>query len=902
MEDVVIKVKGMTCAHCEKKVYDAVISVKGVSKADVDQKRGEVKLSFDTSLTTLATTKKAIEDSGYEVEEGKEACPVPEMIDKEKEEKSREDLSSEKTRKITLSITGMSCASCAQNIEKALNNIEGVRAEVNLASEKAVVCYDPEKVELEKIIQEIEKLGYGVVRDHKEVVLNITGMTCATCVKTIEKATKKMHGVVEARVNLNAEKGIFVYDASLVTPEEITQTIENIGYAVTGMEEEEADTEREALEKHIAVMKKRFIVAAIVGAVVTLLTYGIIGLPVEEPSLLPWVLRTEFLLVTPVMYYSGRGMFIAGYRALSHKTLSMDVMYSMGVGSAYIASVFATIGLLPSDFVFYETAVLLMAFLLLGRLLEAIAKGRTSEAIKKLMGLQAKTATVLRNGKEVEIPIKEVKVGDIVVIKPGEKIPVDGIVVEGESYVDEAMITGEPIPNLKKKDDEVIGATINKNSVLKIEAKKVGKDTLLAQIIKLVEDAQSSRPPIQRLADKIINYFIPTVLVIAAVSFTYWYFIAGMPSVFAFIALISVLVIACPCAFGLATPTALTVGMGKGAESGILIKNGEALELARNVTTVIFDKTGTLTIGKPEVTDIVTFSRNEEEVLKIVASAEKGSEHPLADAVVRKAKEKGLDIVDAEEFEAITGKGVRAKVNGSVILIGNRKLMEETGHKIEEHMEREIQRLEEKAKTAIIVAVDGAVVGVIGIADKVKDTAIETIQQLHKMRRKVAMITGDNRRTAEAIARQLKIDRVMAEVLPQDKANEVKRLQDEGETVAFVGDGINDAPALAQADVGIAIGSGTDIAIESGEIVLIKDDLRDVVGGIKLSAKTLGKIKQNLFWALIYNTTLIPVAAGVLYPFTGITFKPEWAGAAMALSSVSVVTNSLLLKRYRIKG
>jgi len=563
-----------------------------------------------------------------------------------------------------------------------------VRAEVNLASEKAVVHYDPEKVELDTIIHEIEKLGYGVVKENKEVVFNITGMSCATCVQTIEKVTKKISGVLEASVNLSAEKGRFVYNPTLVTPEEIKQAIEKIGYTVRGIEEEEGvDTEREAREKHIAVMKKRLIVAAVVGAVVTFLTYGkYIGLP-AFPGLL-WV---EFLLATPVMYYSGKGMFTAAYRALSHKTLSMDVMYSMGVGSAYIASVFATIGLLPQDFVFYETAVLLMAFLLLGRLLEAIAKGRTSEAIKKLMGLQAKTATVLRDGKEVEIPIKDVKVGDIVVIKPGEKIPVDGIVVDGESYVDEAMITGEPIPNLKKKGDEVIGATINKNSVLKIEAKKIGKDTLLAQIIKLVEEAQSSRPPIQRLADKIITYFIPTVLVIAAVSFTYWYFIAGMPSVFAFIALISVLVVACPCAFGLATPTALTVGMGKGAESGILIKNGEALELARNVTTVIFDKTGTLTIGKPEVTDIVTFSRNEEEVLKIVASAEKGSEHPLANAVVRKAKEKELDIVDPEEFEAITGKGVKAKLNGSTILIGNRKLMEENGYKIEDHMEQEIQ-------------------------------------------------------------------------------------------------------------------------------------------------------------------------------------------------------------------
>ncbi len=802
---------------------------------------------------------------------------------------------------VTLKITGMSCATCAQTITKVLMKQEGVeKVEVNLASEKAVINYDPEKIDLETIIQEIEKIGYGVVRDTREVIFAITGMTCATCVQTIEKVTKKMPGVIEAAVNLNAERGRFVYDPTQVSPEEIKKAIENIGYTVTGMEEErETDTEKEAREKHIAVMKKRLIVAAVIGAVITVLTYGeYIGLPVDEPSLIKWVLWTEFLLATPVMYYSGRGMFAAAYRALTHKTLSMDVMYSMGVGSAYVSSVLATVGILPSDFVFYETAVLLMAFLLLGRLLEAIAKGRTSEAIKKLMGLQAKTAVVIRDGQEVEIPIKEVKVGDIVVIKPGEKVPVDGVVIEGESYVDESMITGEPIPNLKKKGDEVIGATINKNSVLKIEAKKVGKDTLLAQIIKLVEEAQSSRPPIQRLADRIITYFIPTVLVIAAVSFTYWYFFAGMPSVFAFIALISVLVIACPCAFGLATPTALTVGMGKGAESGILIKNGEALELARNITTVIFDKTGTLTVGKPEVTDVVTFNKNEDELLKIVASAEKGSEHPLADAVVRKAKEKALNIVDPEEFEAITGKGVRAKVNGSTVLIGNRRLMEETGHKIDENMEREIQRLEDEAKTAIIVAVDGSIAGVIGIADMVKDTAIETIEHLHKMGRKVAMITGDNRRTAEAIARQLNIDRVMAEVLPQDKANEVKRLQDEGEIVAFVGDGINDAPALAQADVGIAIGSGTDIAIESGEIVLIKDDLRDVVAGIQLSAKTLSKIKQNLFWALIYNTILIPVAAGVLYPFTGITFQPEWAGAAMAISSVSVVTNSLLLKRY----
>ncbi len=625
-----------------------------------------------------------------------------------------------------------------------------------------------------------------------------------------------------------------------------------------------------------------------VGVVLFILTHLLPKIPN-----LAWI---ELILSTPVMFYSGKDIFSAAFNALRHRTLNMDVMYSMGVGSAYIASIASTLGILPSDYLFYETSVLLLAFLLLGRTLEAIAKDKTSEAIKKLLKLQAKTATVIRDGKEIEVPVEEVKVEDVVIVKPGEKIPVDGVVIEGESYVDESMITGEPIPRFKRQGDEVIGGTINKNGMLKIKAKRIGKDTLLAQIIKLVEQAQSSKPPIQRFADTIVSYFIPVVLAIAISAFIYWYFIAKMPAVFAFMTLISVLVVACPCAFGLATPTALTVGIGKGAELGILIKNGEALEVARKITTVVFDKTGTLTKGTPEVTDLISLNGfDKEEVLKLAASAEKASEHPIADAIVRKAK--GLHLEEPEKFETIAGKGVVAIVNGNRVLVGNRILMSEYGIKIGE-AESVLQKLEVEGKTTVLVALNGKVIGILGVSDTVKDSARDAIEELHRMGKKVIMITGDNRRTAEAIAKVLNIDDVLAEVLPHEKAKEVRKLQENGEIVAFIGDGINDAPALAQADIGIAIGSGTDVAIESGDIVLMRDDLRDVVAAIQLSEKVFSKIKQNIFWALIYNTALIPTAAGLLYPFFGILFRPEWAGLAMAMSSVSVVTNSLLMKGY----
>ncbi len=791
-----------------------------------------------------------------------------------------------KMKERDIKITGMTCASCAKAIESTIKNLKGVESvSVNLATESAHIVYDPSKISLETIIEAIENIGYGVVKD-EAVTVKIGGMRCAMCVRTIESVVSKLNGVKSVTVNLPAKSARMVFDPTITSLEDIKQAIESVGYEFIGTEDEEGEGD------NITEMKKKLFFATIVGTILIILTYGrfIANIPYNN-----WI---QLLLATPVMLYSGEDMFSSAVKALRNRMLNMDVMYSMGVGSAFIASILSTLNFLPANYLFFETSVLLLAFLLLGRTLEAIAKGKTSEAIKKLMSLQAKTAVVIRDGREIVVPIEDVKVGDVVLVKPGEKIPVDGVIIEGESYIDESMVTGESTPNLKKVGDEVIAATINKNGFLKIKATRVGKDTVFAQIIKLVKEAVSSKPPIQRLADRIVNYFIPTVLIIAVGSFIYWYFIADVSAIFAFTSLISVLVIACPCAFGLATPTALTVGMGKGAELGILIKHGDALEIARKVSIVVFDKTGTLTKGRPEVADVISFDCSETDVLKIAAIAEKRSEHPLAEAIVRKAEAEKIIVEEPEKFEIIAGSGVVVSFNGNRILVGNRKLMAENGIVVGEDVEKVLKELEMEAKTAILVALNDRIVGVIGIADTLKESAFEAIKTLQGMGKKVGMITGDNRRSAIAIAKKLGIDFVLAEVLPHQKAEEVKKLQKSGEVVAFVGDGINDAPALAQANLGIAIGSGTDVAIESGEIVLIRDDLRDVVAAIQLSEKTLNKIKQNIFWAMIYNSLLIPAAAGLLYPFFGIVFRPEWAGAAMAMSSVSVVTNSLLMKNY----
>jgi len=793
-------------------------------------------------------------------------------------------------KKTELKISGMTCTMCSSTIEKSLSGLPGVsRAQVNLGNELASVEYDPTQVNLGDLEKAVTDAGYGTVNE--KVILKIGGMTCATCEKTVTDALKQLDGVVKVTVNLATEKVSVTYNQRMTTLADMKKAIEDAGYQYLGIEGGE-DISTVAREKDLRGKRIRISIGFLVGLPLMVLMYIPVGLPFP-------LAYFELLVATPVFLYISFPIFRAGYRALKNKTLTMDVMYSMGIGVAFGASVFGTFEIvLTREFMFYETAVLLATFLTLGRYLEAKAKGKTSDAIKKLMGLQAKTATVFRENKEIEVSIEDVLINDVVVVKPGAKIPIDGVVVGGESYVDESMVTGEPIPVVKKDGSSVIGGTLNTNSVLMVKATKIGKNTMLAQIIKLVEEAQGSKPPVQRIADTAVSYFIPVVLTIAVVSFLVWYVLLGSTLLFSLTALISVLVIACPCALGLATPTAVTVGIGRGAELGILIKNGEALEVSEKVTTIVFDKTGTLTKGKPEVTDILGVGVKDTMVLQMAASVETNSLHPLAEAVVKKAQEHHLSLEKSRGFDTFAGKGVQATVKGTEVLIGNRVLFKERNVSWPKDVEEMLVQLETEGKTVMFIGFDQKLVGLIGIADTLKETTKSAIQRFKAMGLKVVMITGDNVRTAQAIARQIGIDVVRAEVLPQEKASEVKKLQAAGEVVAFVGDGINDAPALAQADVGIAIGSGTDVAIESGEVVLVKSDLLDSVAAVQLSRKVMSRIKQNLFWAFAYNTALIPVAAGVLYPFFGVTFRPEFAGLAMALSSVTVVSLSLLLKRY----
>jgi Cu+-exporting ATPase len=790
-----------------------------------------------------------------------------------------------------LKISGMSCAICATTIEKSILSLEGVSyAQVNLGTETATIEYDSTKLKLTDIEKAVTDAGYEVINEG--VNLKIGGMTCAMCVKTIENALVRLDGIVSANVNLGTQKAYVTYNPGITTVPEMKKAIEDAGYEYLGMEGEDTeDLEEIAREKDLRKKRNRFIVGFAVGIPLMILMH----LPVDFPSM------AYFMMVvsTPAFVYVSYPIFSAAYRALKNRNLNMDVMYSMGIGVAFISSIMGTFEfVLTRDFLFYDTAIILASFLTIGRYLEAKAKGKTSQAIKKLMGLQPKTAYVIRDNNEIKIPIEDLLINDIVVVKPGEKIPVDGPVVGGESYVDESMITGEPIPVLKKKGDNVVGGSLNKNSIIRFEARKIGKDTVLSQIIRLVEQAQGSRPPVQRIADRAVSYFIPVVLAIAILSFIFWYFISDETLLFALTILISILVVACPCALGLATPTAVTVGIGRGAELGVLIKSGEALEISEKLTTIVFDKTGTLTQGKPDVTDIVGTGIDDKELLRMAASVEANSQHPLAEAVVLKAEEMGIEIKQSENFDTFQGKGVVAKVEGKEVLVGNRALLSEKNISYSEDFEKEILRLEDEGKTAILIAIDGRICAAIAIADKLKKWTKDAIKEFKEMKYDVIMITGDNARTADRVAEQIGIKDVYSEVLPQDKADVVKGFQESGKVVAFVGDGINDAPALAQADVGIAIGSGTDVAIESGEIVLMKDDLMDCVCAVQLSKKVMSRIKQNIFWAFAYNMALIPVAAGVLYPFFGITFRPELAGLAMAMSSVTVVTLSLMLKGY----
>jgi P-type Cu+ transporter len=804
---------------------------------------------------------------------------------------------SQSLKETNLQISGMTCAACSTRIEKSLNKLVGVEtATVNLALEKSAIKYDPTQIKIEDIEKKIKDLGYEVVTEKADFA--ITGMTCAACSARIEKGLNKLDGVVKANVNLALETASVEFNGATLTTGDIIKKVEGLGYGAH-VKEDEKDTS-DYRQKEIAKQTKKFIISAILSLP---LLWAMVGhftftsfIWVPEMFMNPWV---QLALATPVQFIIGSQFYIGAYKALKNKSANMDVLVALGTSAAYFYSLylsFMSLSMMSTHTVelYYETSAVLITLIILGKLFEAKAKGRSSEAIKKLMGLQAKTATVERNGMEQEIPLEEVVVGDILYIKPGEKIPVDGKIVEGRSAIDESMLTGESVPIDKSIGDEVIGATLNKNGFLKVEAKKVGRDTALAQIIKVVEEAQGSKAPIQRLADKISGVFVPIVVALAVLTFIIWYvWVAPGDFAEALEKLIAVLVIACPCALGLATPTSIMAGSGRAAEFGILFKGGEHLEMTHRITTVVLDKTGTVTNGKPVLTDVFTDpSQNEVDFLSLVGSAEKQSEHPLAQAIVQGIKDKGIALKDVSEFEALPGFGIKAMVDGKEVLIGTRKLMTNNNVTITSALEK-MNELERTGKTAMLVAFNGQYAGMVAVADTIKETSLTAINRLKDMGLDVIMITGDNQQTAAAIASQAGIEQVIAEVLPEGKADEIKKLQSQGKKVAMVGDGINDAPALAVADIGMAIGTGTDVAMEAADITLIRGDLNSIADAIFMSKKTITNIKQNLFWALAYNSLGIPVAAlGLLAPWL--------AGAAMAFSSVSVVLNALRLQKVKL--
>jgi Cu+-exporting ATPase len=817
-----------------------------------------------------------------------------------------EQAGNKSTKRIDIPIVGMTCASCASTIQSRLKDLPGVdEANVNYATSKASVIYEPQKLDVKDLVKTVKRTGYDV--GTVSVELPIQGMKCASCVSAIEKELVIKNGIVKASVNLASEKAQVEYIPSEISLEDITKTIEGTGYKVLRIPHEEKleDVEEILRRKENKELQTKFFVGLILGIFIF---FG------SMPHWFPWVpdfLNNFFVLwalATPVQFWIGWQFYKGAWGAFRHRNANMDTLIAVGTSAAYLYSIAAT--LFPAFFesggiepkVYFDTSAMIIVLILLGRLLEAKAKGQTSEAIKKLMGLQPKTARVKRNGVEIDLPVKDVLVGDEILVRPGEKIPVDGMVIEGKSAVDESMITGESLPVKKEKGDEVIGATINKTGSFFFTATKVGKDTALAQIIKLVQEAQGSKAPIQRLADVIAGYFVPIVISIAIATFVIWFNFGPDPALtFALLNFVAVMIIACPCALGLATPTAVMVGTGKGAESGILIKGGESLETAHKLDTIVFDKTGTLTKGEPEVTDLVlSGSFSEEDIFRLAASAEKASEHPLGEAIVRSALERGLELKDPQEFNAVEGHGLEARVEGKLVLIGNKKLMDDRLIPVDE-LEGKAESFASEGKTPIYIAVGGQFAGLVVVADTLKDNSIPAVKKLESLGLTVVMLTGDNRKTAQAIARKAGIENVFPEVLPQDKVSVIKKLQAEGRKVAMVGDGINDAPALAQADIGIAIGSGTDVAMEASDITLIKGDLNGVVAAIELSKRTIRVIKQNLFWAFFYNTAGIPIAAGVLFPFFGVLLNPIFASAAMAFSSVSVVSNSLKLGRIKLK-
>ncbi|RXZ82177.1 copper-translocating P-type ATPase [Paenibacillaceae bacterium] len=808
------------------------------------------------------------------------------------------DAVAKETRQTTLQISGMTCAACANRIEKGLNKMDGVSAaNVNFALEKASVAYDPAKVNYSNLEETVRKLGFDT---HREAVdFQIEGMTCAACANRIEKGLGKLTGVTSASVNFAMETARVEYSPGEVTVEEMKNKVKQLGYKAIA--KQEITNAEENRDKHIRDQLRKLIIAAVLSLPLLWSMVGHFSFTtwIYMPDLFmnPWL---QLILAAPVQFYVGKQFYVGAYKALRNGSANMDVLVALGTSAAFFYSLYLTLewyfaggSAHHGPDLYYETSAILITLVILGKLFESRAKGRTSEAIKSLMGLQAKTAIVVRDGEEQTIAIEEVVAGDVLVIRPGNKVPVDGVVLEGASSIDESMLTGESLPVGKQTGDTVIGATINKNGLLKIKATKVGKETALAQIIKVVEEAQGSKAPIQRVADVISGIFVPIVVGIAVVSFLIWYF-AVTPGDFAgaLEKAIAILVIACPCALGLATPTSIMAGSGRAAELGILFKGGEHLEQTQKIDVIVLDKTGTVTKGKPELTDIIA-EGDETAFLQLVGAAEKNSEHPLAEAIVAGIRARQIELSETTSFEAIPGYGIQAVVDDKQLLIGTRRLMEQHGVNAQQAFER-MSRLEESGKTAMLVAIDNQYAGMVAVADTIKETSRAAVERLKKMGIEIIMITGDNERTAKAIATQAGIDHVLAEVLPEGKAEEVKKLQAQGRKVAMVGDGINDAPALATADIGMAIGTGTDVAMEAADVTLMRGDLASIPDAIYMSRKTMRNIKQNLFWALGYNTLGIPIAAvGLLAPWV--------AGAAMALSSVSVVLNALRLQRVKVK-
>lgn len=817
--------------------------------------------------------------------------------------------------KIILNISNLHCASCVSKVEKLTSNINGVKkVSVNLATEKMTLEFEEKIVSLGEIRNVVEKAGFGLTLPTTKKKYKVEGMHCASCASNIEKNTRKILGVTSSNVNLVAEIMEIEFDEEKVTPLDIKKVVTDLGFKL--LEDEQSankQEQQENKEKEIKKLWNHFVWSAMFSIPLLIIAmgpmvlhfFGIMLPNAINPEKYPCFFSIlQISLATPVLII-GYKYFIVGFKSLIKGSPNMDSLIAIGTSSAYLYSLFNVFIIFQSgEFkeLYFESTGIILTLITLGKYLEAKSKGKTSEAIKKLMGLAPKTAKIIRDSKEIEIPTDEVLVDDIIVIRPGEIFPVDGVIIEGVTSVDESMLTGESLPIEKNLGDTLIGASINKNGYVKYKATKVGKDTTLAQIIKLVEDAQGSKAPIARLADVISGYFVPTVIILAVVSALMWYFIGGESLEFALTIFVAVLVIACPCALGLATPTAIMVGTGKGAENGVLIKSGESLETAHKLQTIVFDKTGTITEGKPVVTNIITSENiDENELLSIVASAEKGSEHPLGEAIVNKAEELNIPLKNVQNFLAISGQGIQVTLDDNLILLGNKKLMDNNNIELNNFLEKS-EIFADEGKTPMFVAINGVISGIVSVADTVKPSSKNAIDELHKMGIKVAMITGDNKKTATAIAKKVGIDVVLGEVLPKDKAENIKLLQENGNVkVAMVGDGINDAPALAQADVGIAIGSGTDVAMESADIVLMRSDLIDVVVAIQLSKETIKIIKQNLFWAFGYNVLGIPVAMGVLHLFGGPLLNPMIAALAMSLSSFSVLTNALRLRKFKPK-